>query len=250
MTQPIIVLPIHDPTGVLLPHLRAAAPALKALFSRALVSLSAATERHAEQAAFLHTDPFFQPSRQPEGPVGDAFLQLYAQAAALEPPDQLLHLAFPDRATYALLSEHREAFMADMRAAAETPLLYQRSAAAWRSHPRYYRELEGMITRVGELLYGRALDFAWCHLALSAGQLRRILPLVRNHDMSVLAEMVLLLRDEITTREVDWLAWEDPLILGVDARQLKRERERNTDDVRKRLSYVLPMLQVLYRDHQ
>jgi hypothetical protein len=107
-----------------------------------------------------------------------------------------------------------------------------------------------MITRVGELLYGRTLDFAWCHLAVTAGQLRRILPLVRNHDMSVLAEMVLLLREEIATREVDWLAWEDPLILGVDAHQLKRERERGVEDVRKRLSYVLPMLQVLYRDHQ
>ena len=99
--------------------------------------------------------------------------------------------------------------------------------------------------------YGRALDFAWCHLALTAGQLRHILPLVRNHDMSVLAEMVLLLRG-VSSRptEVGWLAWEDPLILGVDARKLKRERERGVEDVRKRLSYVLPMLQVLYRDHQ
>jgi hypothetical protein len=57
--------------------------------------------------------------------------------------------------------------------------------------------------------------------------------------------MVLGLEDELRLREVDWLAWEDPFLLGRDSVELKREREASSADVRKRLGYVVPMLQVL-----
>jgi len=46
---------------------------------------------------------------------------------------------------------------------------------------------------------------------------------------------------------VDWLAWEDPMILSRDAAELKRERENSLDETQKRLSYVLPMIETLTR---
>src|SRR6185369_12610676 len=115
------------------------------------------------------------------------------------------------------------------------PLIFQRSEAAWETHPRNYRELEQIVTRVGELLFNRSLDFAWCHLVVQAAQLQAILPHIKNHDLSMVAEMVLLLKDEIQTQSVDWLAWEDPFICDRDPRQLKQEREQSSAETQKRL---------------
>ncbi len=73
------------------------------------------------------------------------------------------------------------------------------------------------------------------------------MPLVKNPDLSMVAEMVFYMHDTIKTRDVDWLAWEDPFILGRDAAELKAEREQSLDETNKRLNYVLPMLETLTR---
>ena len=72
-----------------------------------------------------------------------------------------------------------------------------------------------------------------------------ILPRIKNRDLSMVAEIVLLLRDAIKTEDVDWLAWEDPFILERDALELKAERESSSAEIKRRLGYVLPMLQIL-----
>ena len=87
------------------------------------------------------------------------------------------------------------------------------------------------------------VDFAWCQLAIQAGELKNILPAIHSHDMSMMAELVLLCQERINTQEVDWLAWEDPFMLGCDPAALKHERESSPQETRKRLSYVLPMVE-------
>jgi hypothetical protein len=84
---------------------------------------------------------------------------------------------------------------------------------------------------------------------VSAGQLQAILPQVQRHDLAVCAELVLLLKETIQTREVDWLAWEDPFILNRDPDQLKREREQSPAETQKRLAYVLPMIEAIHHFH-
>jgi ABC-type uncharacterized transport system YnjBCD substrate-binding protein len=104
-----------------------------------------------------------------------------------------------------------------------------------------------MVTTVGHHLFGRELDYAWCHIAVRAGQLREIMPGVRNPDLSMVAEMIFYLQDEIQTRTVDWLSWEDPFILQRDDAELKDEREKSPQETQKRLSYVVPMIETLIR---
>jgi hypothetical protein len=91
------------------------------------------------------------------------------------------------------------------------------------------------------------LDYAWCHIAVAAGDLRRIMPLVKNQDLSMVAEMIFYLQETIQTRDVDWLAWEDPFILGRNPLELKRERENSLQETQKRLRYVVPMIDTLRR---
>lgn len=243
---PVAVFPIHDPDGWMLEHRRAMTPQLKALFARAVVSVSARTSAGADELA---GDPFFDVVRNPEGTdTGTQFLAGYRRAAELCPPEQPLHLCFEHRLAFALESEHREAFLADLRLArgAEHPILFQRSAWAWRTHPQTYYAVESMATRVGEILLGRSLDFAWCYLAVRAGRLGEVLPGLEGiRDMSILAAIVLALKDELVTQEVDWLAWEKPFILGRDPDEARAAWEHDPADHEKRLAYTIPAVRLL-----
>ena len=92
---------------------------------------------------------------------------------------------------------------------------------------------------------GRAIDFAWCHLAIQSFQLSDILPKIHRQDLSVVAEMILPMIDKINSKDVDWLAWEDPLILSRNPETLKFERENSIVETKKRLGYVIPMVQMI-----
>ena len=93
------------------------------------------------------------------------------------------------------------------------------------NYPQNYRDIEGMVTKAGLHLFGRELDYAWCHIVLRAGQLREIMPLVKNPDLSMVAEIIYYLQDRIQSRDVDWVAWEDHFILSRDAIEIKCERD-------------------------
>jgi len=77
--------------------------------------------------------------------------------------------------------------------------------------------------------------------------LREIMPLVKNPDLSMVAEMIFHMQGNIQTRDVDWLAWEDPFIFERDANELKAEREKSLDETKKRLKYIIPMIETLTR---
>ena len=62
----------------------------------------------------------------------------------------------------------------------------------------------------------------------------------------LVAELPLVLRETIQTQEVDWLAWEDPFIMACEAHSLREAREQSREETRKRLRYVIPMLELLY----
>jgi len=249
--QSAAVFPLHDPDGLLFPHLETITPVLKQNFARVYLAVSGSTrDRRPENIGRLQTDRFFDVSVQDgDGPIGDRFTSLYRQAALAAPPEQVLHLCFLDRLAFALGTEHRSRFLADVHAIREEdlPLIFQRSESAWQTHPQNYYEIEGFVTTLGRILFGKTLDYAWCHLALRASDLASILPAVKNHDLSMVAEIVLQLQDDIRTQEVDWLAWEDPFILGRDPDELKREREASLDEAQKRLAYVLPMVDALLK---
>ena len=73
------------------------------------------------------------------------------------------------------------------------------------------------------------------------------MPLVKNPGLSMVAEMIFYLQKNIQTRDVDWLAWEDPFLLSRDPTELKHERENSLAETNKRLKYVGPMIETLTR---
>jgi hypothetical protein len=240
---------MHDPAGVFFRHLAVITPQLKELFSAIWLGITPSTlAAQGEQVRRLERDPSFRLVYPPvDAPVGDQFHAFYERVADACPPEQLLHLAHADRVSFALQSPYAGAFKADMLAAhtGQAPLIYHRSAAAWETHPSNYHELEDMVTRAGKLLFGLELDYCWCHMAIQAGQLKTALPKIHSPGISMVAEIILRIQPHVQTKDVDWLAWEDPFILGRDAALLKLERENSSAEIRKRLSYVGPMLALL-----
>jgi hypothetical protein len=248
--KPALAFPFNDPDGTMFHHLQTILPDLKTHFERAYISPPLSTQKHVDPIQRLQVDDFFTifPVDR-EMQIGELFHFLYARAADAAPPDQIIHLCYLDRLAFALEGEYRDSFLSDIESLSfqAVPLIFQRSQVAWETHPGNYRELEGMVTTAGRHLFGSELDYAWCHIAITAGQLREIMPFVKNPDLSMVAEMIFYLQPKIHTRQVDWLAWEDPFVFGREAAELKYEREHSLEETYKRLSYVQPMIQTLAR---
>lgn len=248
--RPALVFPFNDPDGTLFPHLQSILPDLKSHFERAYICPPLSTLQHVGQMAKLQADDFFTIFTVDKIlSIGEHFAYLYQRVADTAPPDQPLHLCYIDRLAFALEGDYRHSFLADVDTLTieDLPLIFQRSEAAWVTHPQNYRDIEGMVTTVGRHLFGRELDHAWCHIVVQAAQLSKVMPLVKNTDLSMVAEMIFYLQHRIQTRDVDWLAWEDPFILSRDAVKLKHERENSLEETQKRLSYALPMMETLTR---
>jgi hypothetical protein len=247
--RPAIVLPFHDPKGILLDHLECIQPDLKVLFDRAFLSISPATVTYqAKRLEVLAQDRFFiLNTNLPDTLPGDHYLAAYRNAIAHCPPSQSLHLCDIDRVAFALQSNHREAFLQSLAWVNHQsyPILFQRSPSAWATHPKPYREAESIAIQLGQLLYGGYYDFAWSYLVIAFERLAAILPTLTRHDFGLLVEIVLVLRQELLTQEVDWLAWEDPFILNRDPMELRAERENDPDETRKRLQWNAPIILLL-----
>ena len=248
--KPALAFPYNDPDGTMFPRLQAILPELKAHFERAYISPPPSTLKWLQATGQIPTDDFFTVFLMDEEKgIGETFAYLYRQAAQASPPDQPLHLCYLDRLSFALEGKYRDSFLADIDSLlpADLPLIFQRSDYAWETHPENYRDLEGLVTTIGKHLFGRELDYAWCHIVARAGRLREVMSLVKNRDLSIVAEMIFYLQADVKTREVDWLAWEDPFILQRDANELKLEREQSMAETQKRLRYVVPMIETLTR---
>lgn len=245
-----LVFPFHDTDGSQTKLLLKILPTLKQNFKNSFVSITPKTRPHQEIINVLESDPFFVLNFNEDATsIGDHFVSGYRNAAEKSLPDEILHLCTSDRLSFALLNGFSNTFLKDTVGinSFQVPLLFQRSKTAWKTHPRNYQAMESMVTELGRVLFGDALDYCWCHLAVSCADLRKILPRVKAHDFVILAEIILLLKNKITTKEVDWLSWEDPFILDKDPKSYKMEREKDPLETKKRMDYVLPQINYLLR---
>lgn len=248
MMKPVIAFPYHDPDRRLFSHLRTVLPDLKQHFDRIYICPPLSTRRLSDVMTWLSTDDFFSIlPLDKEMHTGELFRYLYAHVANEEPEEKIIHLCYLDRVACALEGEFRAQFLADINSISisDLPLIFHRSSKAWQTHPQNYARLESFVTQVGYNLFGQILDYGWCHMVVTAGQLRRVMPNVTHAGISMVAEMIMHLQPDIYVREVDWLAWEDPFILGRDPKELKLERENSLEETEKRLSYVMPMVDAL-----
>jgi hypothetical protein len=175
--KPALAIPYNDPDGMIFPHLQTILPDLKNHFDHAYISAPPSTLEWLQQKSLIIADDFFTIFPVDENKlIGESIAYIYQHAAEAAHPDQPLHLCYPDRMAFALEGRYRDSFLADVDSLTndDLPMIFQRSPYAWETHPQNYRKLEGLVTTVGRNLFGRELDYAWCHLVVRAGQLREI----------------------------------------------------------------------------
>ena len=247
--MPSLVFPFHDPKNIETGFLKKILPILKANFQSVFVSITPKTVAlNLEAMNFLNSDKFFIVNRNIEDSgIGDHFISGYTNAVKNSDPSQVLHLCTSDRLAFALLSNYKQKFLTDIKKITKnnSPCLFVRSQKAWKTHPRNYQAAESMVTEVGKVLFGKPFDFTWCHLAISAQQLQKILPKLTAHDLVFCAQLVMNL-NKLKLQKVDWLSWEDPFILGKDPKQYKIEQENDSKEFEKRMNYVLPEINYLF----
>ncbi|EKD99625.1 MAG: hypothetical protein ACD_22C00221G0008 [uncultured bacterium] len=245
-----LVFPFHDPNNIETKFLKQLLPTLKEEFDSAFVSITPETlARNPEAVDFLIENSFFVVNENPEGSlVGDHFVSCYKNSIENSKSDQLLHLCTSDRTIFALFN-YKDNYLSDINSV-NSPYLFMRSEKAWSTHPANYYAAESMLTEAGKILFGKTLDFAWCHLTLTVDRLNKVLPNLTARNFCVFFQLVFSLRDEINTGDVDWLSWEDPFILDKDPQKYKLERETDPAELEKRMSYVLPGIKYLFEEYR
>src|SRR5215510_2212682 len=162
--KPALAFPYNDPDRKMFPRLQAILPDLKEHFERAYISPPPSTLEWLKQRDQILNDNFFTVFQlDGEKLIGERFTYLYQCAGEAAHPDQPIHLCYLDRVSFALEGKYRNSFLADVDSlsAEDLPMIFQRSQIAWETHPRNYRELEGLVVTVGKNLFGRELDYAW-----------------------------------------------------------------------------------------
>lgn len=247
MTRPVLTFAYHDPRRQREAALQHELPALRAAFSG--ICVSAIPPLHEEYLQGLESQGCAVYRNAPGTSVGDharAALRLSLEQA---PPGEPIFYGFDDRVLYALASPWREAFLHDMGAAPDAgAVVYERTPAAWATHPDNYREIEGMVSRALQLLCGRRIELGISALMLSVPAARTALAQSVTPGFEVWGEWVLLALKEripVATRAVDWLAWEDPYWAGVPLEQLKHEREQSREETLRRIRMNAPCLALL-----
>jgi len=247
VVAPVLTYTYYDPRGRREMALRRELPVLRATFAQ--ICVSAIPPLHDEFLKSLEAEGCAVYHNVPGASVGDharAALRLGIEHA---PRDGFIFYGFDDRILYALDSEWRALFLDDMRAEpGADAVVFERTPAAWATHPDNYREIERMVSRAFELLCGRWIELGICALMMSAHAAEIVLPQSTAAGFEVWGEWVLLaLRERlaVTTHAVDWLAWEDPYWENVAPERLKREREISREETRRRIYMNAPCLALL-----
>jgi len=247
VVAPVLTFPYHDPRGQRESALRRELPALRGAFAQ--ICVSAIPPLREEFLQLLEAERCVVYRNALGTSVGDharAALHLGLEHA---PRDGFIFYGFDDRILYALNSEWRTPFLDDMRAEPGADVVvFERTPAAWATHPDNYREIEQMVSRALEMVCGRRIELGVSALMMSARAAEIILPQSRAAGFEVWGEWVLLALSAglaVTTRAVDWLAWEDPYWESVAPERLKREREGSPEETRRRIMMNAPCLALL-----
>jgi hypothetical protein len=246
----ICTFPYHDPDGVYNQVFERQLEHLKTVFGSICISASPPTlAGNSAFVDYLSQQGCHLSRNQPGSTLGDHFRQALRLAVNQARDRQSIFFGFIDRILFALETHWKEHFVQDLRECTTREcVLFERSAFAWETHPANYREMEQMVSRAGEWLYGESIELGLCGLLLSAAAGKTIVNQSVSSSMEVLAEWVLLAMKNgipITAKKVDWVLWEDPYWEGIAPETLKQQREQSREETAKRISMNAPFLLVM-----
>ena len=244
----ILAAPYYDPDGTYNACFQKHLDQLFSMFDAICLCVIAPTDT--QNAKFLKklkqagctvvspsADSFGQPSR-------DALLC----AANLPSTSSPVFFGFLDRLLFVLDTEWRSSFLSDLRTYQDANFcIFERSPRDWETHPSNYRNVEQMVTQIGQLLWGICIEWTPGALLLSQSTVQMLLEHSISPSFAVWSEWILLAMTQqilLTRKQVDWLAWEDPYWEHIEAQTLKHRRETSQEETRKRIAWNTSILQL------
>ena len=244
----ILTFPYYDPSGQYNRTFQRQLDALQSAFDAVCVSVAPPTGKdNADFVRYLKAQSCAVFDNPAKATIGDQSRE--ALRLALQYTDQSIFFGFLDRILFALETEWRWQFLQDIEVYRTAKfLVFERAQIAWNTHPANYREIEQMVARMFELFCGRSIELMPCALLLSYDAASAILSQSTSPHCQVWSEWILLAMKNgipVTTRKVDWLAWEHPYWDNVDPDELRRCWESSPDEVIKRIKMNVPVASML-----
>jgi hypothetical protein len=242
----ILAFPYHDPEGRCNTAFRRQLETLRSFFYKVCIGATPWTiSKNAGFCAELEAQGCLLYKNGPDSSIGDHSRTALQLAVEQSRGRQPIFFGFLDRFLFALDTEHRVSFLQDVdRYRTAECMAFERSPAAWRTHPANYAEVERMISRMGELLHGSYMEMSPCAFVLSPTTADLLARSSTVDSWAVWAEWLLLAAKNqvpITIKQVDWLSWEDPYWEQADADALRRAQENNHQEVVKRIQLNAPI---------
>jgi hypothetical protein len=237
----ILAFPYYDPGGKYNQAFQRQLAALKSSFDGICISVVPPTSRdNAAFVQYLEEQGCSVYSSAPNTLHGLHSREALRLALEHAQAQQSIFFGFLDRILFALETGWGTSFLQDLRTYQATKfVLFERSHAAWNTHPANFREIEQMVSRMFEFLHGQFIELMPCAFILSYPVASVILSQSVSASTDVWGEWVLLAMKNqipITTQKVDWLAWKDPYWEHVEPDTLKHSRETGRDETIKRIN--------------
>lgn len=254
MNKLILAFPYHDPEGINNELFQKTLPILKEIFSDICIGATPPTVAHnALFLKWLEREGCLVVRNAESTNVGDHYRSAL-RAALNTDNEKVTHIfyGFLDRILFALNTEHAHEFKEDILASLQRSItLFERSEAAWSSHPANYAGIEQALNRMGSYLIGHEVELGTCGLCMEKQLAEKIIAQSTATSFSAATEWILLsylLGCGPFQKKCNWLIWEDPFIEGKDPVALKREREEDVHETMKRLKMNAGFLQILQED--
>ncbi len=238
--SPILASAHHDPKGKYNHVFAQQLPELRKAFSKICLSISPTTaEFNNEFINQIKDQGFIVLINEPGTNPGDHFRNALGLAARNAEADDRIFYGDMDRILFQLASVHKDEFISDLNRDAEEFLVYERTEEVWSAYPKAYREMESHITAIGELIYGKRIEYNFCSAIMSPEMAIFFQSNSREDHYNTRGEWILLylkLRGHFpTSRKVSWLAWEDSFWEGKTSDDLRSERERDPNETKARI---------------
>jgi len=244
----ILAFPYFDPIGKFNESFQRQLPTLKSAFDAVCLSIVPPTaQANSKFVHYLESQGCLLAHNAHDTQHGTHSREALRLAGAQNP--QSIFFGFQDRILFALETEWRESFLRDLDYFREKEfVLFERSQAAWDTHPANFREIEQMVSRMFEFLHGVFIELMPCAFIFSHRTARVILDQSISASTEVWGEWLLLaMQNKIPTvrQSVDWLAWKDPHWEHVTPAELKHIRETSPAETIKRINMNVPSMLML-----
>lgn len=249
----ILTFPYYDPSGRYNQVFQRQLATLRSTFDAICVSAVVPTSENSSGfVQYLEEQGCVVFNNAPNTPIGDHSREALRLALKHGPAQRPVFFGFLGRILYALETKWRSSFLQDLKThRASECMVFERSQAAWSTHPSNYREIEQMVSRMFQLLCGRFIELMPCALILSSSAAAAVLRQSTSPSYEIWAEWILLAMKNgirVTTNQVDWLEYQHPYWERIEPDILKQERETSGEETIKRIRMNMPVALMLTED--